>query len=225
METKTNPTTTALDVTVIGPNLMTKDAERGEMHVHAAGCRDIARTEKRNQLGKSYSHDLIGAASKEQVADWIYCDHIDEGSMTLDDAMDQLYFAPCVKLPLVDAYIDLDLDDLIAAVTTGPVEFAGAGLTGSLGKPQPIAGPEIVAPVTETEAAFEIERELAEPAPADEVELPGVEPGTPAAAIAELARRAHNKTVKRTGEGTRAEPLSEWAFKAPAADLKILAAL
>ena len=59
---------------------------------------------------------------------------------------------------------------------------------------------------------------------ADEVTTDAApEPGTAAAALVELARRASNKLVKRTGEGTRIEAASEWAFQASSSELKALA--
>lgn len=61
-----------------------------------------------------------------------------------------------------------------------------------------------------------------EPVEAPEVEAPAVE--TAEAAEAELARRKHNKLVKKTGEGVRIEAASEWAFKASTEELRNLAA-
>lgn len=48
-------------------------------------------------------------------------------------------------------------------------------------------------------------------------------PGTPEAAVAELARRKANKIAKRTG-GERIEAASDWAFQASGPELKALAA-
>ena len=63
-------------------------------------------------------------------------------------------------------------------------------------------------------------------AEAPEVEAPAVEDARAAfieAAQAELARRKHNKLVKKTGEGVRIEAASEWAFKASTEELRNLA--
>lgn len=69
---------------------------------------------------------------------------------------------------------------------------------------------------------------IAEPVEAPEVEAPAVEAPaaveTAEAAEAELARRKHNKLVKKTGEGVRIEAASEWAFKASTEELRSLAA-
>ena len=67
-----------------------------------------------------------------------------------------------------------------------------------------------------------------EPVEAPEVEAPAVEAPaaveTAEAAEAELARRKHNKLVKKTGEGVRIEAASEWAFKASSEELRNLVA-
>ena len=66
-----------------------------------------------------------------------------------------------------------------------------------------------------------------EPVEAPEVEAPAVEAPaaeTAEAAEAELARRKHNKLVKKTGEGVRIEAASEWAFKASTEELRNLVA-
>ena len=67
---------------------------------------------------------------------------------------------------------------------------------------EPVEVPEVEAPAAEAPAAVE----------------------TAEAAEAELARRKHNKLVKKTGEGVRIEAASEWAFKASTEELRSLAA-
>ena len=67
-----------------------------------------------------------------------------------------------------------------------------------------------------------------EPVEVPEVEAPAIEAPaaveTAEAAEAELARRKHNKLVKKTGEGVRIEAASEWAFKASTEELRNLVA-
>lgn len=72
---------------------------------------------------------------------------------------------------------------------------------------------EVVAEATYDEATDEVTVTDAAP-----------EPGTPEAARVELDRRAHNKAVKKTGEGVRIEAASDWAFQASTQELKALAA-
>ena len=67
---------------------------------------------------------------------------------------------------------------------------------------EPVEAPEVEAPAAEAPAAVE----------------------TAEAAEAELARRKHNKLVKKTGEGVRIEAASEWAFKASTEELRNLVA-
>lgn len=67
---------------------------------------------------------------------------------------------------------------------------------------EPVEIPEVEAPAAEAPAAVE----------------------TAEAAEAELARRKHNKLVKKTGEGVRIEAASDWAFEASTEELRSLAA-
>lgn len=57
------------------------------MEVHAAGCRDI----------RGRGHWTFAATALEDAAYEVASDFIDEGSMTLADAIDVIHFAPCVR--------------------------------------------------------------------------------------------------------------------------------
>lgn len=80
-----------MNVTIIGPNL--KDQSKGEFHVHAAGCSDIARRYQGEQQS-----DLEADSRMAIVEDWF--DFLDDPS----EARDDFYFAPCTQaLPEEDA--------------------------------------------------------------------------------------------------------------------------
>lgn len=68
--------------------------------VHKAGCKDLAKTDRH---GRQRGHDAwsISAHSRTDAARIIGSDFLQEGSMTLQDVLDSIHFAPCVSLPLV----------------------------------------------------------------------------------------------------------------------------
>lgn len=76
-----------------GPNL--NDQTKGTFHVHTAGCRD----NKWEVTANGSDHPMaIDADTIEDVVEYIYSDHIAEGSMKLDaSAIADFHFAPCVK--------------------------------------------------------------------------------------------------------------------------------
>lgn len=76
-----------------GPNL--NDQTKGTFHVHTAGCRD----NKWEVTANGSEHPMaIDADTIEDVVEYIYSDHIAEGSMKLDaSAIADFHFAPCVK--------------------------------------------------------------------------------------------------------------------------------
>lgn len=95
-------------VTVIGPNLL--DQSRGDFHVHAAGCADIARSARRDPMfDQGWS---INASSRLEIAGAIYEDIIaeDEGSSAAD-YLSTIHFAPCVTLPERVAKRDDSMDE------------------------------------------------------------------------------------------------------------------
>lgn len=77
------------NVTIIGPNL--RDQSLGQFHVHAEGCRDIAR-----QFGYVHPAEMwtIAVDSKVEVAANVYDFEDDPASL-----LGEFHFAPCVKLP------------------------------------------------------------------------------------------------------------------------------
>lgn len=83
-------------VTIIGPNL--RDQSRGDFHVHAAGCADIARMAAREP---AYTDGwTIEAETRESVADDVYADIIDERGGEPADFLDEFHFFPCcAELP------------------------------------------------------------------------------------------------------------------------------
>lgn len=63
------------------------------MVVHATGCADIRR------YGPGNQNCTLDASTVTEAAADLASDFIAEGSMTLDQALDDIHFAPCVKLP------------------------------------------------------------------------------------------------------------------------------
>lgn len=86
-----------MKVTVIGPNL--RDQSKGEMHVHASGCADIARNVNREP---EYANGWeIEAETIEDVTHAVY-DPDDFGydaETETDDYTQSIHFFPCVTLP------------------------------------------------------------------------------------------------------------------------------
>ena len=84
------------DLTIIGPNIDPHMVGRhGEtFHVHATGCADVARYGGTvDQRGRAWT---FSPPSFAELARHIYDDQIEEGSMTVDDAMADIWLAPCV---------------------------------------------------------------------------------------------------------------------------------
>lgn len=78
-----------MNITIFGPNL--RDQSKGTFVVHATGCADCGKLSREQQY-------TVEASTYEAIADDIYSDMIAEGSMTTNDAMQDIHFSPCVKL-------------------------------------------------------------------------------------------------------------------------------
>jgi hypothetical protein len=77
---------------IFGANL--RDQSKGQFVVHAADCADCKKLEKIGEHCCVEEH-----ASCLSVSASIWSDCIAEGSMTADDGMNEIHFAPCVKIP------------------------------------------------------------------------------------------------------------------------------
>jgi hypothetical protein len=83
-------------ITIIGPNLPHTATPFGQAFIaHAAGCRDIALTVRRFNADDPWTVD---ADTHEDVALAIYECHIEEESMTIEDAVNDIHFCPCCGL-------------------------------------------------------------------------------------------------------------------------------
>ena len=87
----------ALAVDLIGPNLPARLAERGEIHVHAHGCGDVARQYKGHHVyteRHASIEDLVNEWYGNQIAE-------NEGDEwgTWVAYLGEFYIAPCVRLP------------------------------------------------------------------------------------------------------------------------------
>ena len=76
------------NLTIFGPNL--KDQSKGTFVVHAAECADCRKLQGEHQTAAQASSEM------EVVAD-IYQDMIYEGSITPEQALQDIHFAPCVR--------------------------------------------------------------------------------------------------------------------------------
>ena len=82
-----------MQVTICGPNL--NDQSNGSFHVHAADCADLKRGAQREPAYRDGW--TIEAATRDEVGDEIYADHIDEGSMEPGEGTSDCHFFPCTS--------------------------------------------------------------------------------------------------------------------------------
>jgi hypothetical protein len=88
-------------VTIVGPNLPGSLQRQGTFHVHAEGCADLKRGPIRPYAEQGWT---IDATSREDVAEEVYADMIDEhegdGTVyaTAAGYVSDFHFAPCVQL-------------------------------------------------------------------------------------------------------------------------------
>src|SRR5882724_2165441 len=83
--------------------LVLNDSPNGHwLEVHRGGCADLNKAKYRRCQGADggrwawiEDHDTLTSAAESFASDFI-----DEGSMTLADALNEIYFAPCVTIPL-----------------------------------------------------------------------------------------------------------------------------
>lgn len=89
---------TSQTVTIFGPNL--NDDRKGTFHVHAQDCADCRKYGPGTKFGGDDHGWTLRVDSRDEVGADIDDGHIAEGSMTIEDAVADCYFAPCVTLPL-----------------------------------------------------------------------------------------------------------------------------
>ena len=75
---------------IFGANL--RDQSKGQFVVHAADCADCSKLENIREHCVVENHDSELSVSKS-----IWSDIINEGSMTAEDGLNEIHFAPCVK--------------------------------------------------------------------------------------------------------------------------------
>lgn len=82
-------------VTICGPNL--RDQTRGEFHVHAEGCGDLARGARREPAYREGW--TIDAASPEDVAMAVYDpdEHGYDPETEIDNYVGEFHFFPCTE--------------------------------------------------------------------------------------------------------------------------------
>ena len=86
-----------MKVTIIGPNL--RKQEKGDFHVHHKNCVDIHRDPQGYGYNSCEPHLTIEAGNREEVAEVVFSDIIDENpDTTAADYIGEFHFAPCVTL-------------------------------------------------------------------------------------------------------------------------------
>lgn len=107
-------------VHIIGPNL--RDQSKGDFHVHAKGCEDVRRN--RDYAGPDFEHDRqfpVEVASRIMLSNYVYSDQISEGSMTAEDGVPTMWFAPCTDdLPLHEPVYYYEMVQLQRVLDAGP---------------------------------------------------------------------------------------------------------
>ena len=92
MTTNTN----SIKVAVFGPNLSMQAQDKGNVHVHAAGCADCNHYGRGKRFGGGRSI-MLEVKSARQVVEFMYADHLeDDASYAACRA--EVWFAPCVAL-------------------------------------------------------------------------------------------------------------------------------
>lgn len=76
---------------IFGANL--RDQSKGQFVVHAADCADCKKLEKIGEHCCIETHDTFLGVSAS-----IWSDMINEGSMSAEDGLAEIHFAPCAKL-------------------------------------------------------------------------------------------------------------------------------
>lgn len=74
---------------IFGANL--KDQSKGQFVVHAADCADCGKLKGEQCVTEEHS-DMLSVSRS------IFSDMIAEGSMSANDGLGEIHFAPCVKL-------------------------------------------------------------------------------------------------------------------------------
>lgn len=92
-------------VTICGPNLPRPLCDRGDMHVHQAGCADLRKYPDDDRTRPGQKGWTIEASSVETVVYEVYDNQIEESEgYTWEDYVDDLYWAPCTSsLPRTEA--------------------------------------------------------------------------------------------------------------------------
>lgn len=85
-------------VIIVGPNLI--DQSKGQFVVHREGCADLKRGVGRAFHQIDLDHAMpIEAKTYEDVAEFIYSDHMDENEdLTLEACVADFHFLPCCGL-------------------------------------------------------------------------------------------------------------------------------
>ncbi len=77
-----------MKLTIFGANL--RDQSKGQFVIHAADCADCKKLARETQDTGEFNSEL-------EVSKHIWSDIINEGSMTAEDGLNEIHFAPCVK--------------------------------------------------------------------------------------------------------------------------------
>jgi hypothetical protein len=86
-----------MKVAVFGPNLSMEGQNKGDVHVHAAGCGDCKHYGRGRRFGGEDSGWVFEAQSVREVVEEFYADQLDEGS-SYGSCRAEVWVAPCVTL-------------------------------------------------------------------------------------------------------------------------------
>lgn len=92
-----------MDVRICGPNLSSAAQQKGDLHVHRAGCKDLLHYGPGRRFGGGVPGNretLIKGATIRGIVEFCYSDQIAESGDSWDDYVSSFWFAPCcVDLP------------------------------------------------------------------------------------------------------------------------------
>lgn len=137
-----------MNLSILDPNL----AQPHWMEAHKAGCADL---KKRTKHGEVRGTGAWGfeAASLTEAAEEIAADFIEEGSMTVEDALASIHFAPCVALPLTDPSTETPEENTMTETTATRSEMIAALKTAGVERPDRMKNVDLVPAYAALQAA------------------------------------------------------------------------
>jgi len=115
-------------LTILGPNLRRPLCDKGEIHIHAAGCADLKRggyqhvhssdqCDEEHDSIKSVVESFFGPAAGGFYEESGCYETPEQYAAAWKDYLGEFYFAPCVHLPDEIGVVEID--------TSEPLTFSG----------------------------------------------------------------------------------------------------